>query len=276
MRFRNRNVKNIKFNSDGFLFVKRNKIDLNQFIMFDECYLKDVSDINEIVSKYRIQSKLPYYDYLSLDKLLGIKGEGYINILSVMDRYFDSDGDDYRNRSVSLLDYSSLEIVDVLRNSFEKDSIDIIECDIDKYSVFFNGKHRFIILRLHYLNDKINGISQNELSNKYKILVKVNPTDYFKTYSNYIISSIDSNIRLGSSKCENCSTIYDKKNSTKFIMSDEVLIDFVKLKLSFASYDFINELMIMYNKYASFKEYVDSNFEELIKKEKHIFVKSCN
>ncbi len=72
-------------------------------------------------------------------------------LTDILSNYFDKDGDEYQNRSVSLLEYNNTEIIEQLQNSFERDPIYIVAIE-EKLYISINGNHRTLLLLFHYLN----------------------------------------------------------------------------------------------------------------------------
>lgn len=72
-----------------------------------------------------------------------------------MGNFFGDKNDGYHTRSLGMLDYTSEEIVPKLQNSFEVEPMILDEVDDGKYCISTNGMHRYTILRIHYLLDKL-------------------------------------------------------------------------------------------------------------------------
>jgi hypothetical protein len=185
-----------------------------------------------------------------------------------MGNFFGDIDDRYHTRSLGMLNYTSEEIVPKLQGSFFNEPMVLGEFDKDKYCIMYNGLHRYTILRIHYLLEKMNNqISEEELNEKYTIPVNLEKIDYFKTYCNYLLRMLDNNISCVVASLEN----YNYTGFVEIRYNDrqtKVVDDFELKKIVLQSLQNLNEtslasIMYYYEIIQSFKEFVDNNFEEL-------------
>ncbi len=187
--------------------------------------VKSQDDINWVVKQYRKHKSIKKGVMVSIADVLGYN-YGYmfpyvddLKLIDAMDHFFDENGQEYQTRSISMLGYSSSELMQKLRGSFEIEPINLMEADKGHYVVGNNGLHRFNVMRAHYLaellkldpNDRL-GISN--LRKKYTFPATVGEIDYFKTYCSFIIQSCDFNIGIETAYDENYN-ILDEVSITK-------------------------------------------------------------
>ena len=108
-------------------FLMSHNIDLKTIEKFDDIKVDNKEDINNIIDENKFYSK---FNVLKNICIADIKGYDYKyvslnndNFLENMSRFFDENGFSYEKRSISMLDYSTSEIIDKLSNSFRKEPI---------------------------------------------------------------------------------------------------------------------------------------------------------
>lgn len=166
-------------------FIKKHNIDLSGI----DTRIYTLKDINPILHKYEVQGK-KYDTNISMNDLIGFYEKRNVSLKfpDVLDDFFDELGDGYHSRSVGLLSFELDELFNILFTSFEVEPIKTLEAD-NKHVILTNGMHRFIILRLLYLNER-SKCSNNDLDNlnqKYTIPVQTTQVDLIKTYCKYLI-----------------------------------------------------------------------------------------
>lgn len=181
----------LDLNNDTITFIKNHNIDVDKFLTLPESHIYSESEINPIVKKYGIRKKQERTE-LSIGEIIGYDGALYSwdrNILFSMKKYFDKNGEVYHTRSLGMLDFQNgCEALKQLELSFKKEAIKVLEADKNKFCISANGLHRYTVLRLHYLNERIQGkLSLKELNKKYQIPVTLSKTDFFKTYCNFML-----------------------------------------------------------------------------------------
>lgn len=167
---------------------------VNRDINFDELDNKiyTTKDINWIVYKYEMQSK-PVMSKVSMEDLIGFYSpfnDITLSFPEVLDDFFDEKGDSYHSRAISMLNYDSDNVIEGLKNSFEREPISTFEVDDHKQVIFNNGMHRFLVLRSLYLKERAKCNSDREinlLNDKFTIPVEVTKNDMLKTYCKYLI-----------------------------------------------------------------------------------------
>lgn len=166
-------------------FIKKHNIDLSSI----DTRIYTLKDINPILHKYEVQGK-KYDTNISMNDLIGFYEKRNVSLKfpDVLDDFFDELGDGYHSRSVGLLSYDLDKLFDILSVSFEVEPIKTFEVD-NKHVILTNGMHRFVVLRLLYLNER-SKCSENDLDSlkqKYIIPVQTTPVDLTKTYCKYLI-----------------------------------------------------------------------------------------
>ena len=262
-------------NDDIINFIKRHNIDLKKLMAAEEINIKSTKDINYLIHKFGIISSNKKTN-ISISQILGFDKDFLDNrtnnLLLSLENFFNSKGDGYHTRSIGLLEYTTKEIIEKLQRSFITEPLILQEADKDKYCIATNGMHRYTILRLHYLIEKILlNKNEQELNQKYTIPVNLKKTDYFKTYCNYLLQTIDNNISfLKSHLDENYNytnfTEVITKDGKKQILSDQELKELVEHNLTNTNEITLMNISYYYYQYQSFKDFIDNNFKELAQK----------
>lgn len=231
-------------NEDIRRFLEKNNIDFKEISESIDCKLILPRQVNAIASEHG-------YFYATKGKnvsIADIVGYDYeyrnisSNIFLSMDSFFDSrDEYGYKGRSLGLLDYSPENIIEKLKESFEKEPIVVDDMGDNKYIVSKNGLHRYTVLRALYLAEyqKCNGDKNKieELRQKYIIPVKSRELDELKTYSIFLLDKFATNIRHVDAEYNLSSQEYtdniivDKKDGTKIKLSRDRLANFVQEEL---------------------------------------------
>lgn len=166
-------------------FIKRHNIDLSSI----DTRIYTFKDINPILHKYEVQGKT-YSTNISMNALIGFYEQGNCSLQfpEVLNDFFDEFGDGYHSRSIGLLSYDLDKLFDILSTSFGVEPIKTLEAD-NKHVILTNGMHRFVVLRLLYLNERSKCSESNldSLNQKYTIPVQTTPVDLIKTYCKYLI-----------------------------------------------------------------------------------------
>lgn len=180
-------------------FLSKQNIDLNKINKLDEKRVQCDKDINPIIYNNEIFKNNNETKKVCI---ADIKGYDYNfmrldndSLIENMSTFFNEGGGGYETRSISMLDYSTDEIIEKLSNSFEIEPMCINEADEKKYVIGDNGLHRFHVIKAHYLKE-LSQINQNDadaiekLKNKYMIDVRVSELDLFKTYASFILKRL--------------------------------------------------------------------------------------
>jgi len=157
-------------------------------------------EFDSIAYKYKVT--LPSRtESICIEDILGYDYDwqyGGDNLLDSFDHYFNvSDRSyNYSTRSNGMLEYSSEEIVDKLAKSFQEDPIDVVrlmgENDEELNFIGNDGRHRFHILKIHYLSEISKATSAEEIERikrKYTIPVSVRQIDTLASYCSHILLS---------------------------------------------------------------------------------------
>jgi len=255
-------------NSDIQRFFERNNIDVRQVSSNVDCQVYSEHQINEISARYAVRQKQQETEVCIAD-ILGYR-DGRANIFLTMSDFFDSEGDGYHRRSIGMLDYSSDEIMWRLADSLEREPIVIDDTGEGKYVISSNGLHRYTIFRAHYLNEleKCQGDPQKQLRlrEKYMVPVKINELDHIKTYSKFLLTRYNPNIkRMISDWDENCrctgKMLVTYSDGRKVTLEDQELITLVRETMS-QQHNFDD--LQKYFKYDSFRKFVEEYLQGII------------
>lgn len=271
-------------------FLERHDFDLSLIKKKCDLGVKSSKDVNPIIAKYYIGKGEAWqkiyvadivgydYRYMNLDNS---------NIIDNMSYFYNENGDGYSTRSLSLLDIPTDEIVYRLMGSFTRDPMYLMEADKGRYVIDSNGLHRLHILKAHYLKelselDKGDAIGHKILEDKYTIETMVRQVDYLKTYSSFlfqrvarfydcvfdIIPQYDDYGELTGNV-----TIELSGKNEKLVLNDKQFIKLLKDEIanflkdnSISKKDkkqFIDYVGQTIEKYASFKEYIKQNLQEI-------------
>ncbi len=180
-------------------FISNQNIDMEKIEKLNEKRVDSLDDINWIIRNYNIpkNSYIPKkvciadiegYDY----KFMNLDNKNIINNMSF---FYDEEKSGYTTRSISLLDITSEDIIEKLKNSFHNDPICLIEADEGKYIIGTNGLHRYHVIRAHYLKEisqlKNNDLGElNNIKSKYVFETLVSEIDFFKTYTSFLLQTM--------------------------------------------------------------------------------------
>ena len=258
-------------NEDAVRFMEKNGFDptILDGDLDDSFILRKPQHLNDVLAK-----STAFYDSeesveISVADIYGYdtcKGE---NIFESFEKYFESNGDTYHTRSIGLLDYSSDEIIKKIDRSFYSEPIKVAEVEKNKYVITVNGRHRFTVLRAHYLMELYKSIipDEKELKEKYKIPVKCERLNTLKTYSVYILRQCGLKEGIRVDWDEN----YRPTGLLEFVKSDgtkEKIDDTHLLKMTALAIEnnpkIIRDIQARAYLSESFKEYVQKYFPQLL------------
>jgi len=170
-------------------FFRKNAINLNDYL--DKIFY--VRDINYIFELYGIQGNTKEKN-VCVDDIMGFLNDEVVNVRKLseaLDYFFDFNGDTYHTRSIEMLDYNESNVIEGLNLSFKQEPIGTLEVDQGKHVILTNGKHRFLVLRMLYLNAKQKCKSKQEidsLNEQFQIPVIATEMDIIKSYCKYLIN----------------------------------------------------------------------------------------
>lgn len=285
-------------------FLNKQDINYENLKKLNDIHVDSSLDINSIIYNNRINKN----NYVQREISIGdIKGYNYqffnldnYSCIENMSRFFDENGSGYEKRSLSMLDYTTENIIANLKNSFQREPITLNEADKGIYVISDNGMHRFHVIKAHYLKelaliDKDDKDAIKDLKDKYKIETRVNELDFLKTYCKYIIKLIahyqHKSVELDAEYDEywtltgnSILKIYGT-TSTKQVLNDNQLTAFLKNSIKSFLADksiskkeykqFFNSIKEAYTNFDSFKEFYDENLQQLtpyIKDLKDIYI----
>ena len=254
------------FSSTVIDYITKQGIDVSKFMKSKDAYLKSNKDINEVVANYGIFDMNMSYDnnYIYIGDIVGTSHVNRkVNILNTIANYFEYNGDIYHSRANGLLEYDNGKslVEGLMRKGLEREVIKLNEVEKGVFIVSSNGMHRYTMLRFHYLKDKLNGMTEEELRSIYTIPVYVSySVNYIKTYSNYLLAKLDPNFARINSFQE---YTLKYKNGVTIELTDDLLLDIVRETIS--KYKLSDEIEELIDKYPSFKEYMNLLLEKGVK-----------
>lgn len=253
-------------NDDALQFLMRNNVDIDTLRTGVDCKIYNIDDINSLVSKNGIY-KEGFSTTVSVADIVGDIGSETSDLFSDFGNLFESNGDGYHTRALGMLNYSSDEIMEQLSDSFEKEPICIQEADNGKYVISTNGRHRFMVLRAHYLielqevKDNLEAVQQ--LKEKYTIPVRLTQVDYLKTYSKFLI-------KCAYNKCTIMADVDENYNYTgnveiwlgdeRRVLNDDELVQFAKESFLTLSDNQKEIIEFLASRYDSFNTFMSQNF----------------
>lgn len=255
-------------------FLERNGISIEQVCSSVDCNIHSRMEENPIVASYNFQTE-EQIERISVADIIGYEAnnKGGKNIFFSMDYFFDDDASGYRGRSVGMLEYNENNILEQLKYSFEREPISLIETGEGHYNVYYNGFHRYTLLRILYLNEVSKAKGDKEelawLRKKYTIPAKVIGVDLDKTYCKYFLTKakcgeeewdiidICTHYNSENQQTENCVIKYG--SGKEEVLTNEQLRDLTRERVA-EDVDFIKrnpQIQQAYNRYPSFRDFVD-------------------
>lgn len=253
--------------------------------LFEDFILKNDIDIESIYKDLEIYSEKQINRLISNNKLEGTTKEALIPISDIIgydyewrghtnnladnfSKFFDI-GTSYQSRSISMLEYTSENIIEKLYQSFKTEKIRVLELDNGRKIISGNGLHRYTLIRILYLNElqKVKGNKEEEeyLKSKYEIPVELTKVDILKTYCNYLIklTSILDDITVENVPGNNEYTTVSETGK-QIQLNRNGLIEYTKNRIKCLNGEmkkwFIEKITKNYNMYDSFKQFIDNNF----------------
>ncbi len=252
----------MQYNTTIKRFIEEKGIDYSFIENNTEAICYNKNDINPIVARFGMYQNKKW-ENITIDNVIGKDRGKTQNLLNELENLFNKDGDSYKRRSISMLEYDSKEIVEKLEKSFLKEPIELKEIKPGKYIIGNNGMHRINLIRLHYINDmKTNKRLNIDIQGKYSIKVRVEKIDVVKTYSRYLISLLNKNVLIEDEidknylKTNNV-VLYDE-NETSKILNYQQLIQYVENIIGKRLINqYKDELAILYETDKYFRDYID-------------------
>ena len=257
-------------------FFDKNGADYLTLSRKEDSIIYSKNEINNLVAKSSI-FKESIKGSVCIDEILGYDYKFYgdnNNVIMCLSNFFDEKGTAYQQRSVSMLEYSSEEVVEKLENSFIIEPMVVDEVESNKYVISRNGLHRYSLLKTHYMIEMSNAINDEQrelIRKKYTIPVSINRLDRIKTYSNFILSKVDKKRQWLSAEYDNNYKLTGNSRlettDENLILSDEQLILYVRSVFeSLNNQVYIEDLLSYYgNLYSEFREYVELYFSDYLK-----------
>ena len=268
-------------------FLLGNGISIEELSSCVDCTIHSRREENPIVAGYKFETESKM-ENVSIADIIGYEyqNKGGNNIFLSMNYFFytSNEGTGYTSRSIGMLDYREDNILGGLKESFINEPISLIETGEGHYNVFYNGFHRYTLLRILYLNEvaKAKGDKEQleQLRKKYTIPAMVTGVDLDKTYCKYLLTKT----RCGEEEGDiadvldvyNYDNIKTGKVAVKYkggkvdILTNEQLRNLTRARIAEEQGFIINnpEIQEAYNKYQSFREFVDAKLSGIITLEK--------
>lgn len=179
-------------------FLKRNGTSYEELKEKVGTRLYSLKNIDYIVNSYLIRlgrepKQVSIADVVGYDYEFGNKVKTN-DIFKSFPNFFETNGDSYHTRAISMLEYTGDNVVQGLLRSFSVEPIKIGAIPKGKYIIEGNGLHRYTVLRSLYLIELSKLGNDNDaimaLNNKYMIQVEAAEIDYIKTYSHYVLNTL--------------------------------------------------------------------------------------
>lgn len=268
-------------------FFRRNGIVIEDICSRIDCGIRTNEDVNPIIAEYGFQTDSEK-EMISIADIVGydteFRGINKINIFLSLDNFFKEGGDGYHTRSLGMLDFNKDNIVEQLKQSFELEPMSLIETGEGSYTILNNGLHRYTLLRILYLSEiaHANGDKEKiaEIGKKYTIPAEVTGVDLDKTYCKYLLQRVTD--EYNEMKVKDIETEYDGnykrtgnavikyENGDKEVLTNEQMLELTKERVyedqSFSKN--YTELQRVYDKYPSFRMFIDEEFADIIPMQK--------
>lgn len=264
-------------------FMISNQIDKELIKHSIESKVLSIKDINPLAYYYGIYKDY-IYSKVSIADIVGHQDSmiNKNNILDNLEQYFPKNinekDNSYLTRSASMLEYTTYDIMPNLKRSFTKEYILVTELDNNKLFIAENGLHRYHLLRILYLNEKLKNNTQvytEFLKEKYTIPVKLKKLDFVKTYCHFLLHclELENNFELikeRNSNYEETGNIVIIYNNQIKTFTDEEFINLIKNNTNLITNNTIPLIKKYYETILSFRQFIDEhfNFLELNNKEK--------
>ncbi len=172
-------------------FLEKNNIDLDSITRELDCKIYNFGQINPILFENKFQEKEIQKEVCIGDVLGNDTNQNSGNIFRSMDEYFDENGDGYHTRALGMLELSTENAMQQLRDSFQYEPMGCAHVENGKYVIMTNGLHRFMVLKILYLKEiqdaKGNKEKINQIREKYTIPMRVIYINSNKAYCKYLL-----------------------------------------------------------------------------------------
>ena len=186
-------------NKTNMGFLRKNGFDIKDMRQDLDCKLYSTKDINEIINEFKESFVIPSKETnVCIGDIIGMEGLHEKDIFEHLDEFFDEDGKPYKRRDLELLDLTSENILEKLKDSFFYEPIVCKNIgENNKHIITTNGMHRFMILKIWYLKEiyeaQNNEEQIQEINEKYTIPAKIYENDLRRIYYAYLIKMAGAN-----------------------------------------------------------------------------------
>lgn len=266
-------------------FLEKNGISIKEVCSLVDCHIYRREEKNHIVAQYGFATNVEN-EMISVADIVGydLANGGNTNVFSSMDYFFDDKKRGYSARSIGMLEYDKDSILEKLEQSFINEPISLIETGEGEYTVYFNGLHRYTLLRILYLSEvaKVKGDREKlaQIRKKYTLPAEVTSIDLDKTYCKYLLTKakcgeedwdiIDVSTEYDSHYRATGNCIIKYGSGRKEVLTSELLLDLTRTRVA-EDPDFKRnypELQKAYSRYPSFENFIDVEFGDIIQLQK--------
>ena len=245
-------------------FIISHDINEDAIAKDEDALIYSPEDVNRIIKEnYFPQTGGKEKKRVSISDIVGSYDQrsGSINILDTFSRYYKYDGNEYSSRDNDFLNFESFE--EAIKK-LKDNPIDVKEYDKGNYVVSDDGVHKFIILKMLYLNDNEKGkVKAKMLKSDYLVPVTVEKVDLDMTYSQFIIRDIFGSRSSITRKSEN-KFIVDLEYGLEGNYCKEVNRSNIKALINeafeYLPSDELRNIKSAYKNYDTFAEFIDKNY----------------
>jgi len=210
-------------------FFRKHKINPKRISKVLDTNVLNENDINPIINKYGL------YKQQTIQNVSVGNIYGYLfrtcsmdnNLFTSLNNLFEEGKGSYKSRSCHNLYLSKEEMLN--SESFLREPMTIKKLQPETYFISSNGLHRYVCLRILYLNELHKNLKiEKQLKEKYTIKALVGELDTIKTFCNFVITSINPEVIIMSQIDDNyqkTGNVTLKTPESTCILTDEELIE---------------------------------------------------
>ncbi len=245
-------------------FIMSHDIDEEAMSKDEEGMIYSPGDVNRIIrDNYFPLKEGRENKKINIANIVGsyTQKNGSTNILDTMCEYFRYGGDKYSSRDNDFLNFESFE--EAIK-SFKNKPIDVKEYDNGNYLVSDDGIHKYMILRMLYLDDYFKGkITAKKFKNDYMVPVTVERIDLDMTYSQFMLRELFGIHSKIERKSENKFIVdleYGKDEKYCKEVNRKIIKNIIDEALDYLPSKQLVNIKRAYQEYDTFREYIDDNY----------------